>query len=124
MKTTTLTRSMVLIVGGALALLSTSACSPAGAICEKEKECASDPPGEDFVRVCTISVDGNYRALNANSEEDCRTYASARQAYDACRATLDCDDYRESDLGGKCDDERDALEDAFDDAGDDCSALD
>lgn len=118
-------KSFALVGLSTVALLAFApACSPAGALCEKEKECASDPPGEDFIRVCTISVDGSYRALNANDEEDCKVLATAAQAYDACRAALDCDDYREADLGGNCDDERDDLDDAREEAGGDCTALD
>ena len=88
------------------------------AICEKEKECASDPPGEDYVQVCTVRHEGQLDALNANKEEECKELASAKVKLDACRAQLDCDDYGESDLGGNCDDELDEFEDAYEEAAD------
>gem|GEM_PF-1892160 len=100
------------------------ACSSSGALCEKEKECMSDPPGEDFVSICTIKADGQLRALNANKEEECHLVASTLSALNACRAQLDCDDYNEFDYGGHCDDELDDYLDAVEDADNECTALD
>ena len=86
------------------------------ALCEQIKECANDPPGEDFVEVCTRQRAGETAALRANSEDDCVTLATAQTALDACRAQLTCDDFQEGDLGGECDNELDDYNDAFDDA--------
>lgn len=94
------------------------------AICAKEAECRDDPPGDDFLRICSIRHEGNIRALRANKEEVCHRLADASLALDACRAQLDCDDYNERDLGQKCEDEIDEFNDAFDDADGDCSSLD
>ena len=90
----------------------------AQAICEKEKECASDPPGEDYVQVCTARYNGEVDTLNANKEDECLALSAAKTRLDACRAQLDCDDYDESDLGGNCDDELDEFEEAYEDASD------
>jgi len=96
----------------------------AEAICEKENECASDPPGPDFIGICTTVKRGQIEAYKANDEEVCQVLAEATLAYDACRAQLDCDDYNESDLGGRCDDEGDDLRDAFEDAQSECGTTD
>lgn len=85
-------------------------------LCEKRAECASDPPGEDYVNICTEKEFGYQNALRANSEEDCQRLATAVEALQACMATLDCDDFTENDLGGNCDDELDEYDDAWDDA--------
>lgn len=106
-----------------LVLLVTSGCT-AQALCAKQAECAEDPPGDDFERICQIRYDGDLRALRANKEEECHEFARAKEALDACRAQLDCDDFLESDLGGKCDDQIDDFEDAFEDIDDDCSSRD
>jgi hypothetical protein len=98
-------------------------CS-AQAACEKQKECASDPPGEDFVRICQITYDGQINALRANKEDECHDLANAKLAYDACTSQLDCDDYREADHNGECEDERDDYFDAFQDAETECGTLD
>ncbi len=96
------------------------------ALCEKDAECRDDPPGDDYVRICTIQFDGNIRALRANKEEECHALADAQEALGACKAQLKCDDYVEGDLGGECDDQLDDFNDAFDDAenGSECSSRD
>ena len=88
------------------------------ALCEKIKECANDPPGEDYVEICTQQVSSQSAALKANSEEECQTLATATEALNACRSQLSCDDFQEADYGGECDDEVDDYNDAFDDAAD------
>lgn len=88
------------------------------ALCEKIDECADDPPGDDFVEICTRQHQASMAALRANEEEDCQRLADATAALDACRAQLSCDDFEEADLGGECDDEVDEYNDAFDDAAD------
>ena len=57
---------------------------------------------------------------------ECHTLADATLRLDACRAQLDCDDFREGDHGGKCDDEQEALEDAIEDTDNfqECGTLD
>jgi hypothetical protein len=87
--------------------------------CEKAAECANDPPGEDFVDICTQQQGTRIAALQANSEEECQVLAQALAALNACRAQLECDDFREADYGGECDDELDDYEEALDDAADD-----
>lgn len=89
------------------------------ALCEKIEECASDPPGEDFVDICVQQRATELAALRANDEEECQILATAVAELNACRAQLDCDDFEEGDLGGECDDEIDNYEDALDDAADD-----
>jgi hypothetical protein len=89
------------------------------AFCEKVAECADDPPGEDYVDICTTQRGTEIAALAANDEEECQVLASAVAALNACRAQLDCDDFREADYGGQCDDELDDYQDALDDAADD-----
>jgi hypothetical protein len=116
---------MKTLFAAAVVLLITSGCT-SQALCEKDAECRDDPPGDDYVRICTIQRDGNIRALRANKEEECQMLADAQIALDACRAQLDCDDYNEGDLGQKCDAELDDFNDAFDDAenGTECSSRD
>lgn len=101
---------------GALAL-GGAACADR-ALCEKADECADDPPGDDYVEICTRQQQASLAALRANEEEDCLRLADATAALNACRAQLSCDDFEEADLGGECDDEIDEYEDAFDDAAD------
>jgi hypothetical protein len=109
-------------------LLLTAALAASGctgqALCAKQAECADDPPGDDFQRICEIRYDGDLRALRANKEDECHAFAAAKERLDACRAQLDCDDFQEADLGGKCDDEIDDFQDAFEDIDDDCSSRD
>ena len=102
----------------ALAASSALACTVSDAVCAKEKECAADPPGEDFERVCAIRHKGQLDALRANKEQECAELANAKERLDACRASLDCNDYDERDLNGRCDDELDDLESAWEDAAD------
>ncbi|MCP4503094.1 MAG: hypothetical protein GY822_24420 [Deltaproteobacteria bacterium] len=118
--------SRVACIGfGAVLLLSAGiGCTPSSALCERKKECASDPPGEDFVQICTISNDGRLRSLRANSEEECQELADAKVAFDACRAALECTDFNEGDLNDRCEDELDDYQDALGDADNECSALD
>jgi hypothetical protein len=94
------------------------------AICAKVAECSSDPPGEDFERICQIQYDGQLRSLRVNKEDECHELAAAQEAYDACRSQLDCNDFEEADLNGECDDERDDYFDALDDADNECRPSD
>lgn len=86
------------------------------ALCEKRKECNSNPPAEDFVRICATEYDGAIRGLRANKEDECHALANAQLAYDACRVQLDCDDFNDAEHNGECDRELDAYLDAWDDA--------
>ncbi len=112
---------VVFVVGGA--------CSTAEQFCGKRTQCLSEEQDieleADSTRVCVAEYEGNLAALNANEEDDCHTLAAAELALDNCRSWLDCDDFLEADLGGKCDDQLDDLQDAFDDiSGLECSAQD
>jgi hypothetical protein len=91
--------------------------------CAKRQEC-NDKLEDDSYNVCVEEVSASYNALRANEEDDCQKLADAQLALLACEASLDCDDFEESDLGGKCDDELDDVRDAQDDAGGACSSLD
>ena len=99
-------------------------CSVGTALCQKEEECADDNKGDEFVQICTIQYDGAIQALRTNKEGECQSLADAQLAFDACRAALDCDDFTEADLGQKCDDEKRDLDNAVDDARNDCTSLD
>jgi len=117
-------RSTVLSIAAAVAVaVLTSACT-ANSICAKRKECNEDLE-DDSVGVCIEEFNTGINALRANKEEVCHILADAQLALSACAASLDCDDFEEADLGGKCDDERDNFEDAIEDAADgDCSSFD
>ena len=91
--------------------------------CAKRQECNNDLE-DDSYGVCVESYSGNINALRANKEEECQVLADALLAFDACRASLDCDDFEEGDLGGQCDDELDDYEDAARDAEGECSSFD
>lgn len=109
----------------ALGLFALSGCT-GQAFCEKRRECAADPPGADFVRICVINYDGQLSALGANKEDECHALADAKLRYDACVAQLDCRDFNEPDHNGECDDEREGFFDALEDAegGIECSTAD
>lgn len=98
----------------------------AQAVCDKERECAADPPGEDFLAVCTTNYNGSLRALQVNREEECHALADARVRYDACRAQLECADFVEADHNGECETERDDYLDALEstELGVECSTRD
>lgn len=119
MKATTTT----LVLAAFIACL--SGCT-AQNLCAKKAECADengDDLAEDSPSVCQANYNGGLSALRANEEEECHILADAQEALDACRAGLKCDDFVEDDLGGECDDERDAYQDALDDVdGIECSA--
>lgn len=108
----------------ALALALGGAGCTAQAYCEKQRECAADPPGEDFVRVCATTYDGQVRAWRVNKEEECQLLADAKIRYDACTAALECRDFTDSEHNGECDQERDDYFDAFRDAENECGTLD
>lgn len=105
-------------------------CTPSGAFCERQRECASDPPGEDFIAICTATYDGQIRALRANKEEECQSVADAKMRYDACVVQLeDCEDFLEAAFSpsaheGDCKDEAKDYLDALKDAESECSTLD
>lgn len=95
-------------------------------LCAKKAECADeegDDLAEDSPSVCQANYNGGLAALRANEEEECHILADAQEALDACRASLKCDDFVESDFGGECDDQLDAYNDAREDVdGNECSA--
>jgi hypothetical protein len=79
--------------------------------CAKRQEC-NDRLERDSQAVCVEQFNTNINMLRANREDRCHHLANAQLALAACAAALDCDDFEEGDLGGHCDDERDAVEDA------------
>jgi hypothetical protein len=91
--------------------------------CAKRQECNNDLEDDSYA-VCVEEFNSGINSLRANKEEECQDLANARLALFACMATLDCDDFEEGDLGGKCDDEIDDVEDAQNDANGECSSLD
>ncbi len=104
----------------AAALVTWAGCSPAGpSVCAKYAECASDPPGPDFQSVCETRYRGEINALRANDESECHDLANAKEAFDLCRAGMDCTDFRDGDYDAACEDEYDAYVDAFEDADND-----
>jgi hypothetical protein len=112
----------ILAFGVALAVA--SGCGVEVAVCAKRAECAADPPGPDFRRICEINYAGNLRSLRANREEVCQVLATARVAFDACKSELDCGDFNEADLGGNCRVEFDDLQEASLNAEDECLVID
>jgi hypothetical protein len=108
----------------ALLLFSVAATGCVGNnFCAKRQECNNDLE-DDSYGVCVEEYSGAINSLRANKEEECQILADAQLAFDACRASLDCDDFEEGDLGGKCDDELDDLQDAQRDAEGECSSFD
>ena len=91
--------------------------------CAKRQECDNDLE-DDSYGVCVQETNAGFNSLRANKEEECHDLANARANLLACMATLDCDDFEEADLGGKCDDERDDFEDAQNDADLECTSFD
>lgn len=115
---------MLLHTAAALALTVVVATGcVAYSLCAKRQEC-NDSLEDDSYAVCVEDYNAGINALNANKEEECHALASAQLAYDACRAALDCDDFEEGDLGGKCDDELDDYQDALQDADNECTSWD
>lgn len=106
---------VVAVVLGALV-----GCGGSGpAVCAKYAECAPDPPGADFQSICESRYRGEINALRANDEQECRDLADAKEAFDACRATMDCNDFNDGDYDPECEDEFDHYAEAFDDADND-----
>lgn len=116
------TNTITLVSALALCSVALGGCV-ANNLCAKRQEC-NDSLEDDSYAVCVESYNAGVNGLRANKETECQELVAAMVAYDACRAALDCDDFEEADLGGKCDDERDDYEDAFNDADNECSSLD
>jgi hypothetical protein len=73
---------------------------------------------DDSEAVCNVEVNGYISALRANSEEVCEELALAYEAFMACAIEEDsCDPWTDND----CDNEREDIRDAWDDAGGRCS---
>jgi hypothetical protein len=89
-------------------------CGVANSFCAKRQECDRRLEDDSYY-VCVETYNTTIDALRANEEAACHRRADAQLAFDACRAQLDCDDFEEPDLGRKCDDERDDLQDARED---------
>ncbi len=87
----------------------------AQAICAKEQEC-NDKRQDDDPAVCAEAFNRTIDTLRANKEEECQTLADATLALAACKASLDCDDFEEADLGQKCDQEQKDFQHAEEDA--------
>jgi hypothetical protein len=123
-------RHLPRLIGAAFALLTVplmgTQCT-ASSICDKTAVCLKEENDRDFsddaVAVCAVEYESRINALYANEEDECHRLADAILALDRCRIGLKCDDFVEADLGGECDDERDALDDARDDVdGLECTA--
>ena len=93
--------------------------------CAKRQECDNDLE-DDSYNVCVESYNAGINALRANKEEECQVVADAQLAYDACLASLDCNDFDDEiqDRGTECDDQWDDYRDALDDADLECTSLD
>jgi hypothetical protein len=113
----------VVLVLGAL-----PACTQARSYCQKEAQCLDEERDiqleDDSVGVCAAEYEGQIAALRANEEPECRILAQAILDFDACRASLDCNDFfDDNNIEDECGDQLDALNDAFDDvSGDECLA--
>ena len=120
-----ITRPLVLFCFALLSSMLLGACSPAGALCARTAECANDPPGPEFEKICRIQYNSKIDALNANEEDSCKALAKAQVAFDSCRAALECVDFNEGDLNSRCSEEKDALQSALSDVdGVECTAFD
>ena len=119
-----MTRALGLL---ALVLTGAAACSPAGALCRKQQECApliNQEMDDESVQVCTVAFDVRIRALRENSEAECQALADAELAWASCRAGLACEDFIPPDTNGLCETERKALDDATRDAEGECASTD
>lgn len=109
-----------------LFLVVTSVGCTAQNLCAREMECREENDegvSDDDAAVCTAEVNKRIDSLRANQEPECQALADAEIAVANCRSGLSCDDYRELDLGGECDEQLDVLEDAREDVdGDECLA--
>jgi hypothetical protein len=115
----------VVAILGALPLMGT-VCTARG-ICDKRAQCEDEENDRqlepDSIAVCAAEYETSINKLYANEEDECHRLAEAIVALDNCKMGLKCDDFVEGDLGGECDDQLDALEDAFDDVdGNECTA--
>jgi hypothetical protein len=104
-----------------------SGCTPRS-FCQKQAECAADQLDIDFepdsVEVCVVNYETAIAALNANEEDECHILAAAQQRFDACRVSLDCNDFfDDDDIEDTCGDQLDDLVNALEDVtGDECTA--
>jgi hypothetical protein len=104
-----------------------ASCSPAGALCQKRKDCAPDENrkvDDEDVRVCEVAYETEVAALRENTEPECHALVDAKAAYDSCRAALDCDDFLAPDHNGLCANERNDLVDASAETQGECAATD
>jgi hypothetical protein len=109
MKPLLLSLVVVVVVAGCTAQ---NVCNRTAQCLDEEADTELEP---DSTAVCIAQFDGRIEALRANEEDDCHVLADAVIALANCQAGLDCDDFVEADLGGKCDDQLDDLEDAQED---------
>ena len=99
-------------------------CSLEHAVCAKQAECAADPPGEEFEKICRISYAGHLDALRANTEQECLDLADALEALDSCRVELDCDAFNQGAASDACQAEEQTYADAVAAAAGECGSLD
>jgi len=119
-------RILLLVVLTVVVAQLSTGCTARG-ICEKRAQCESEENDRelepDSTAVCAVEYDTAINKLYANAEEECHRLADAIIALDNCKIGLKCDDFVEGDLGGECDDQVDALEDAIEDVdGNECTA--
>jgi hypothetical protein len=119
-----MTRALSLCVVAALAL---AACSPAGALCRKQQECApeqNDEMDDESVVVCEVAFDVHVRSLRENDEIECQEQADRELDYARCLSGLACADFVEPDTNGLCESEQKALDDARRAAESECASTD
>ncbi len=93
--------------------------------CAKRQECDNDLE-DDSYSVCVENYNGTISALRANKEQECQDLAAAKLAYDACRASLDCNNFDDEnqDPGSECENEYGDYQNAIDDADLECTTFD
>lgn len=121
-------RAIVRVTPACLAAaLALGACSPAGALCRKQQECApeqNDEMDDESVVVCEVAFDVHVRSLRENDEVECQEQADRELDYARCASGLACTDFVEPDTNGLCESERKALDDARRAAEGECASTD
>lgn len=87
--------------------------------CSKRQSC-DDKLNADDEQVCVATQDAQIATLRANKEQECQALADAVLNLEGCAAGLSCSDFKDSNLGGNCDDQKAKLKDAQNSAGNLC----
>jgi hypothetical protein len=115
---------MMRLIASALlfSLAALTGCT-ANSVCAQRQEC-NDSLEEDSEAVCVASYNAAIDSLRANAEEECHRLADAILARDNCLLQLDCNDLDDdNDREDACGDELDNVDDAREDADDECSSF-